>query len=115
MIRLTLLESIISRNVLYPFHRLWPPSAIGGGAAPYYPLRPFLPQCFCFRKNSVIGMKYDTSLKRLITSINERFDVEDKGEYVLNACEIDFINNSPADIRRISFVYSFDEEHESED
>ena len=70
---------------------------------------------FCGSKNSVIGMKYDTSLKRLITSINERFDVEDKGEYVLNACEIDFINNLAADIRRISFVYSFDEGHESED
>lgn len=65
-------------------------------------------------KNSIIGMKYDASLKRLLTSINERFDVEDEGEYILNACEVDFVNNIALSIRRINFVYNFNEEKESE-
>ncbi|MBQ8476338.1 YmdB family metallophosphoesterase [bacterium] len=66
-------------------------------------------------KNSIIGMKYDTSLRRLITSINERFDIEDEKPYIMNACEIDFRNNIASGIRRISFVYSIDEDGESED
>ena len=70
---------------------------------------------FAGSKNSIIGMKYDTSLKRLITSINERFDVEDETPYILNACEIDFNNNIATSIRRISFVYDINEEEESED
>ena len=70
---------------------------------------------FAGSKNSIIGMKYDSSLKRLITSINERFDIEDASPYILNACEIDFSNNIATSIRRISFVYNTNEDGESED
>ena len=34
-------------------------------------------------KDSIIGMKYDTSLRRLLTSINERFDIEDSSRALL--------------------------------
>lgn len=61
---------------------------------------------FCGSKNSIIGMEYDASLKRLITSLNERFDVETKKPYVLNACEIIFDGNVPKEINRINFEYN---------
>ncbi len=55
----------------------------------------------------VIGMDYETSLKRLITSIPERFDVADSPKIQLNACLISFNLNtlSAVDIKRINFVY----------
>lgn len=70
---------------------------------------------FCGSKNGVIGMEPETSLRRLVTSINERFEVEMSFPRVLNACEIEFNNNSVSGIRRISFEYIADEEKESED
>ena len=70
---------------------------------------------FCGSKNSVIGMEYLGSLKRLITSINERFEVEMSYPYMFNACEIVFNGNKPISIKRISFEYSDDEENVGED
>ena len=70
---------------------------------------------FCGSQNSVIGMEYEGSIKRLITSIPERFEVETSSPYVLNACEIEFSNNCATSINRISFEYSACEEKESED
>lgn len=70
---------------------------------------------FCGSKMGVIGMEYQSSLKRLLTSINERFDVEMALPYVLNACEIVFSGNCAKSIKRISFEYSEQEEKESED
>lgn len=70
---------------------------------------------FCGSRSGVIGMEYETSLKRLVTSINERFEVEMAPPYVLNACEIEFSKNCATSIRRISFEYTKDEETESED
>ena len=64
---------------------------------------------FCGSKNSVIGMEYEASFKRLLTSINERFEVETSSPYVLNACEISFKGNVPTDIKRINYEYSSDE------
>ncbi len=69
---------------------------------------------FCGSKNGVIGMEYEASLRRLVTSINERFEVEMSYPYVFNACEIDFCLNIPKSINRISFEYTQDEEKESE-
>ncbi len=66
-------------------------------------------------KNSIIGMKYDSSLKRLITSINERFDIEDEPPYIMNACEIEFCDNVATGIKRIGFEFDIDKEEESED
>ena len=60
-------------------------------------------------------MEYSTSLKRLITSIPERFEVEMSYPYILNGCEIEFCSNYATSINRISFEYSVDEEKESED
>ena len=70
---------------------------------------------FCGSSQGVIGMEYEGSLKRLITSIPERFEVETSSPYILNACEIDFINNYATSINRISFEYSKNKEKESED
>lgn len=69
---------------------------------------------FCGSKNGIIGMEYEQSLKRLMTSMNERFEVETSSPYVLNACEVEFENNIPQSIRRISFESTIQEEKESE-
>ena len=69
---------------------------------------------FAGSKNSIIGMKYDSSLKRLVTSINERFDIDDTPPYILNACEIEFCENIATSIKRINFVYNINEDNESE-
>lgn len=68
---------------------------------------------FAGSQNSIIGMKYDSSLKRLMTSINERFDVEDNAPYIVNACEIVFKNNIAQSIKRITFIHN-NEESKSE-
>ena len=70
---------------------------------------------FCGSQNGVIGMEYEASLRRLMTSIPERFEVETTSPYILNACEIEFIDNIPTSINRISFEYSKNEEEGSED
>lgn len=63
----------------------------------------------------VIGMEYAASLKRLVTSINERFDVENAYPYIFNACEIEFNKKYATSINRISFEYTKQEDKESED
>ena len=70
---------------------------------------------YCGSINGVIGMEYSTSLKRLMTSIPERFEVEMSYPYILNGCEIEFCSNYATSINRISFEYSVNEEKESED
>ena len=70
---------------------------------------------FCGSVNGVIGMEYQASLNRLITSIPERFEVETNPPYILNAVEIEFFENRAKSINRISFEYSKNEEQESED
>ena len=70
---------------------------------------------FCGSKNGVIGMEYEGSLNRLVTSMNERFEVEMSYPYVFNACEIKFSGNIPKSINRISVEYSDDEEKVGED
>ncbi len=70
---------------------------------------------YCGSKNGVIGMDYNASLRRLLTSIPERFEVETTSPYILSACEIEFFGNCAKSINRISFEYSKDEEQEGED
>ncbi len=60
---------------------------------------------FCGSKNSVIGMEYSGSIKRIITSINERFEVETSMPVLLNACEVEFLNKKPLKINRINVSY----------
>lgn len=69
---------------------------------------------FCGSQKGVIGMEYDSSLKRLLTSINERFDVENASPYTLNACELRFCNNTINDIKRINYIYDENEVCEDE-
>ncbi len=69
---------------------------------------------FCGSKQGIIGMDYETSLKRLMTSIPQRFEIEMSKPYILNACEIEFSKNCAKSINRISFEYSMDEDEESE-
>ena len=59
----------------------------------------------CASAKGVIGMKYDGSLKRLVTSINERFDIEDEFPYMVNACEIIFSAGSAVGINAINITY----------
>lgn len=57
--------------------------------------------------DSVIGMDYQSSINRLITSIPERFDVAESPLIQVNAVKFVFNleNNSCVDIKRINFVY----------
>lgn len=56
--------------------------------------------------DSVIGMDYETSIKRLITAIPERFDVAESDDIQVNAVRIDFdtLSKYPLNIERINFV-----------
>jgi metallophosphoesterase (TIGR00282 family) len=58
---------------------------------------------FCGVKDSVIGMEYETSLKRLSTSLPERFEVPESKLIQLNAVEvtIDKKSGKACDIKRI--------------
>lgn len=58
--------------------------------------------------DSVIGMDYDTSYKRLITSIPERFDVAVSPVRQINGAEIlfDFNSGRAYHINRINFIYT---------
>lgn len=60
---------------------------------------------FCGSKNSIIGMEYLGSIKRIITSINERFEVETSLPVVVNACEVEFQGKKPINIQRLNFSY----------
>ncbi len=57
--------------------------------------------------DSVIGMDFDSSYRRLVTSIPERFDVAESDFTQVNAVKISFCgeNNLPEEIKRINFVY----------
>ncbi len=57
--------------------------------------------------DSVIGMDFDSSYRRLVTSIPERFDVAESDLTQVNAVKISFCgeNNLPEEIKRINFVY----------
>ncbi|MBQ3101878.1 YmdB family metallophosphoesterase [bacterium] len=61
----------------------------------------------------VIGMDYEISLKRILTSIPERFDVVDSKESVLCGVEVVFDNttNNPISIKRVFEKYK-DEDNE---
>ncbi len=60
---------------------------------------------FCGSACGVIGMEYEGSLKRLITSIPERFDISQSNRYQINAVEVEFncLDGSAISIKRINF------------
>lgn len=66
---------------------------------------------FCGDANGVIGMDYETSLRRLITSLPERFDVADTKEAQVNGINVT-INTATGDalcIKRINFTKNSNE------
>lgn len=66
---------------------------------------------FCGAYDSVIGMGYEASLKRLITSIPERFDVQESSVLELNAVEMSFdaVSGQAQSIKRIKFIKDISE------
>lgn len=60
----------------------------------------------CSSSKGIIGMEYDTSVKRLITSINERFEVEMSYPYTFNAASIEFSGSSAVKIERLNLKYT---------
>lgn len=60
---------------------------------------------------SVIGMDYEASLKRLVTAIPERFDVAESNQTQVNAVKVTFNSdtNSAVEIKRFNFVYNNEE------
>lgn len=68
----------------------------------------------CASKNGIIGMEYCSSLKRLLTSVNERFDVETSYPHVLNACEVVFENNMAKEIKRINYEINPEQQNQDE-
>jgi len=62
---------------------------------------------FCGSYSGVIGMEYESSLKRLVTSIPERFDVSVSERCQINAVCVEFSkeNGAALNIKRINFDY----------
>lgn len=66
---------------------------------------------FCGAHNSVIGMAYETSLKRLVTSIPERFEIDESPIVELNAVSMSFdaVSGQAQSIERIQFIKNYSE------
>jgi len=64
---------------------------------------------------SVIGMDFDSSIRRLITSIPERFEVAETPSKQVNAVNILFDLNTmlPVEVKRINYVYEENKEGEA--
>ncbi len=66
---------------------------------------------FCGDINSVIGMEYETSVNRLITSIPDRLDVADSGETQINGViiTVNLLTGCAESIQRINEEYTIEE------
>ncbi|MCM1264664.1 MAG: TIGR00282 family metallophosphoesterase [Candidatus Gastranaerophilales bacterium] len=58
---------------------------------------------FCGTVNSIIGMEYETSIKRLTTLMPERYEVAEDYPVQINAVEVSIINGKATEIKRINF------------
>lgn len=58
---------------------------------------------FCGAYESIIGMEYDTSLKRLLTLMPERYEVATGDVVQINAVEVSLFDGKATEIKRISF------------
>ena len=67
---------------------------------------------FCGVYDSVIGMEFSTSLKRLSTSIPERYEIAEDSVALINGAEVLIEGNKPAHIKRINLI--IDNKKESE-
>ena len=69
---------------------------------------------FCGAYDSVIGMAYESSVKRLITSIPERFDIEESALTEFDAIEMSFdaVSGQAQSIKRIQVIKDISEVNE---
>ena len=67
---------------------------------------------FCGAVDSIIGMEYETSIKRLTTAMPERYEVATTYPAQINAVEISLIDGNATDIKRIQFEVEDKEEME---
>ena len=58
---------------------------------------------FCGSCDSIIGMEYQTSVKRLTTLLPERYEVAETYPAQINAVEVSIIDGKAAEIKRINF------------
>ena len=59
---------------------------------------------FCGSADSVIGMEYSTSLKRLSTSLPERYEIAESGLAQINGVEVLIDRTKATSIKRINFL-----------
>lgn len=64
---------------------------------------------FCGAYDSVIGIDYDSSLKRLSTGMPERFDVPETTLAQINAVEIKITDEKAVEIKRINLIKDLSE------
>ena len=57
---------------------------------------------FCGASDSVIGMEYSTSLRRMTTLLPERYEVASNSPCIINAVEVSVIDGAATDIKRIN-------------
>lgn len=67
---------------------------------------------FCGAKESIIGMEYETSLKRLTTAMPERYEVASEYPAQINAVEFSLIDGKATEIKRINIEVEINEEME---
>ena len=70
---------------------------------------------FCGSADSVIGMEYSTSLKRLSTSLPERYEIAEKGLTQLNGVEIIIDKMRATHIKRINILVDNNDKERKED
>lgn len=58
---------------------------------------------FCGAYDSIIGMEYETSIKRLLTLMPERYEVATDSVAQINAVEVSLIDGTATEIKRINF------------
>ncbi len=67
---------------------------------------------FCGSIDSIIGMEYQTSIKRLMTSLPERYEVSASYPAQINAVEVSLIDGKATEIKRINIKLEAQEELE---
>jgi len=58
---------------------------------------------FCGAVDSIIGMEYTTSVKRLTTLLPERYEVAESFPAQINAVEVSIVDGKAAEIKRINY------------
>ena len=67
---------------------------------------------FCGAKDSVIGMEFETSLKRLSTSLPERYEIAESTQAQVNGVEVLIDRTKATSIKRINVVIDNNESEE---